>query len=338
MKKKILITGIDGYIGSVMEAVLQKDYDITGLDAGFYSMSRLYHQNCYLSKRLVKDVRDVTLEDLDDMYAVIHLAELSNDPLGDLNPMLTKSINVQGSLKLATLAREAGVKRFIYSSSCAVYGASDEIKTEKSSVNPQTLYAKCKLINEANIAKLACGSFTPTFMRNATAFGLSPSMRFDLSVNDISGQSVINSKIKLNSTGAAWRPFTHVNDISNAFKTVMEAPAREVFNEVFNVGSNDSNYRTMEIVDLVMKYNRNCKILKGKVFDFRNYRINANKIKNILGFKCEYSVPKGINILINKFNIVNLTAEQHQYRVYRRINQIKYLIDTNQVSKKLYWR
>ncbi len=223
---RVLVTGSEGYIGTVLSAyLLDRGHDITGLDTGFHRVGWLYHGVDRSPSWLAKDVRHITVDDLRGYDAVVHLAELSNDPVGQLNPDITFEINHLGSVRLATLAKEAGVERFIYMSSCSVYGAAgDTDSTETSDVHPLTAYAKCKVLVERDVRPMASDDFSPTFLRNATAFGASPRMRFDLVVNDLAGHAWTEKVIRMDSDGKPWRPFVHILDISQAIDLVLSAP------------------------------------------------------------------------------------------------------------------
>ncbi|MDQ3195925.1 MAG: SDR family oxidoreductase, partial [Pseudomonadota bacterium] len=208
---KILITGTEGYLGSLLAPTLmQRGHDVTGADTGFYKVGWLYNATPLTAKTLNKDIRKLSAEDLEGMEAVVHMAELSNDPAGELSPHITYDINHKASLRLAEIAKAAGVRRFIYMSSCSVYGvASTSDVTEESPVNPQTAYAICKTLVERDVRPLADDNFSPTFLRNATAYGASPRMRFDIVLNNLSGLAWTTREIKMTSDGTPWRPLVH---------------------------------------------------------------------------------------------------------------------------------
>ena len=246
---KLLVTGTDGYIGVLLADVLAKrGHHVTGLDAGFYRDGLLYNGVLPPARQIKQDVRDITHKDLRGYDAVVHLAELSNDPLGQHNPELTFQINHRGSVALATKCKEVGIARFVYTSSCSVYGvASSENVTETSPTNPQTAYAECKVLVERDVSALADNNFSPTFLRNATAFGASPRMRFDIVLNNLAGLAWTTKEIKMISDGTPWRPLVHVLDICDAVACALDAPREIVHNQVFNVGDNGQNYRVREI-------------------------------------------------------------------------------------------
>ena len=339
---KVLITGTDGYIGSVMGPYLMdQGFDVTGLDTGYYRAGWLFNngETVYPSY-LNKDLRDIKVDDLKGYDAVVHLAELSNDPLGQLNPEITFKINHKGSVRIAKLCKEAGVQRFVYASSCSVYGVgSDEYKTEKSETNPQTTYAECKVLVEKEVSKLADKNFSPTFLRNATAYGASPRMRFDIVLNNLSGLAWTTGVIEMISDGMPWRPLVHIRDISKSVKCALEAPIEAVHNEVFNVGDTNENYRVREIAEIVGKVFPGCKTTFGDSGgDNRSYRVSFDKINTRLpGFSCEYTAQKGAEELYKIFKKIDMSEEIFQGKPYTRLKQLKFLLETNQLNEDLYW-
>ena len=250
----VLLTGIDGYIGSVLAPYLmRRGHLVTGLDTGFYREGWLYNDNALQHPPCVnKDMRRITENDLRGFDAIVHLAELSNDPLGQHNPELTYAINHLGTVALANKCKAVGISRFVYTSSCSVYGAgSGDFKTEESETNPQTAYAKCKVLVERDLSVMATDDFSPTFLRNATAYGASPGMRFDLVLNNLCGYAWTTKEIKMTSDGSPWRPLVHVRDIAHAIACALEAPRTIVHNQVFNVGMTAENYQVKEIAEIV---------------------------------------------------------------------------------------
>lgn len=339
---KVLITGSDGYIGSVLGPYLiDKGYDITGLDTGFYRSGWLFNNGeMVYPSYMHKDLRNITLEDLKGFDAVVHLAELSNDPLGKLNPEITYKINHEGSVRLAKLCKEAGIERFVYTSSCSVYGKGDDsYKTEESEVNPQTAYAECKTRVERDVSKLADENFSPTFLRNATAYGASPRMRFDIVLNNLSGLAWTTGVIEMISDGMPWRPLVHIRDISKAVWRVLEAPQDIVYNEIFNVGDTEENFRVKEIAETVGEVFTGCELSFGKdTGDNRSYRVSFDKISSELpGFSCEYTSRDGAKELFEVFQKIDLEEEEFLARPYTRLKQLKHLLKTEQVNKDLYW-
>lgn len=339
---KVLITGSDGYIGSVLGPYLiDKGYDVTGLDTGFYRSGWLFNNGEMVYPSYThKDLRNITLEDLEGFDAVVHLAELSNDPLGKLNPEITYKINHEGSVRLAKLCKEAGIERFVYTSSCSVYGKGDDsYKTEESEVNPQTAYAECKTRVERDVSKLADESFSPTFLRNATAYGASPRMRFDIVLNNLSGLAWTTGVIEMISDGMPWRPLVHIRDISKAVWCALEAPKDKVHNEIFNVGDTEENFRVKEIAEIVGDVFTGCKTTFGKnTGDNRSYRVSFDKINSQLpGFSCEYTARDGAEELYEVFQKIDLKEEEFLARPYTRLKQLKHLLKTEQVNEDLYW-
>lgn len=338
----ILVTGTDGYIGSVLGPYLiNKGYDITGLDTGFYRAGWLFNNGektypTYLNK----DLRNITVEDLRGFDAVVHLAELSNDPLGQLNPEITFKINHKGSVKIAEMCKKAGIRRFVYASSCSVYGVgNDGYKTEESEVNPQTAYAECKTRVERDVSKLADDTFSPTFLRNATAYGASPRMRFDIVLNNLSGLAWTTGVIEMISDGMPWRPLVHIRDICKAVACTLEAPIEAVHNEIFNVGDTEENYRVREIAEIVGSVFPDCKTTFGDSGgDNRSYRVSFEKINSRLpGFSCEYNAKKGALELYSIFQQINLDQETFEARPYTRLKQLKFLLETGQLNGDFFW-
>src|SRR6478735_1256685 len=249
---RILVTGTEGYLGSLLAPDLsRRGHDVTGLDTGYFKNGWLYRGTDRTVATVDQDVRKVTVEQLVGFDAIVHMAELSNDPMGDLLGELTYDVNHKGTVWLATLAKQAGVQRFIHMSSCSVYGVAEGVVDEKSPINPQTAYADCKALVERDVTALADDDFSPTFMRNATAFGASPRMRFDIVLNNLAGLAWTTKEIKMISDGTPWRPLVHALDIAKALLCVLEAPRDIIHNQIFNVGDTAHNYRVKEIAEIV---------------------------------------------------------------------------------------
>lgn len=339
---KILVTGTDGYIGSVLAPRLdERGHTVVGLDTGYYRDGLLYDgQKSYTQIR--KDTRNIEVSDLQDVDAVIHLAELSNDPLGQRNPENTYAINHRGSADLAKKAKEAGVTRFIHSSSCSVYGIlnGEEFKTETSEPIPQTPYAECKVLVEQEVSQLADDRFSPTFLRNATAYGPSPRMRFDIVLNNLAGLAWTTGEIAMRSDGTPWRPLVHVRDIAKAMRCVVEAPRETVHNEVFNVGATEENYQIRELAEVVSDAFPECSMSVGTdSSDNRSYRVSFEKIATSLpGFSCDYDVRQGAEQLRETFERVNLSADDFQSDPFTRIQQLEHLLETGELDKRFYWK
>lgn len=338
---KVLVTGTEGYIGAVLAPLLMREgHDVTGLDTCFYRNAHLYHSGDSVPKTLVKDIRQITADDLRGFDAVVHMAELSNDPAGQLAPHITYEINHKGSLHLATLAKAAGVRRFVYTSSCSVYGvATEPVVSETSKVNPQTAYAICKTLVERDLAPLASDGFSPVFLRNATAYGASPRMRFDIVLNNLSGLAWTTGEIKMTSDGTPWRPLVHVLDICKAVSCCLSAPREAIHNEVFNVGDTSNNYQVREIAQFVAEVFTGCKLTFGKSdSDNRSYRVNFDKINSRLpGFRCDWNARKGAEQLHRIFKQIEMTADVFQYRGFTRLKQLEHLMRTHQIDANFLW-
>ncbi len=281
---RILVTGALGYIGSVLVGELRRrGYDPIGLDTGFYDVESLFHDPGDHALILKRDVRDLDVSDLAGYYAIVHLAELSNDPLCTFNDDLTMDINHHGSVALAEKAKVAGVRRFIYASSCSIYGAGDggRMVDETMDPVPLTAYARCKQLVERDVAAMANRNFAPVFLRNATAYGASPSMRFDIVLNNLCGLAWTERRIAMVSDGTPWRPLVHVRDICAAIACMLEAEPEAVSGERFNVGSDDQNYRIRDIADAVAREFAGCEVTFGRADrDNRSYRVSFAKIRN----------------------------------------------------------
>jgi nucleoside-diphosphate-sugar epimerase len=338
---RVLITGSEGYIGTILAPyLLAHGHDVAGVDTGFHRVGWLYNGVDHAPSWRFADIRSLTVDDLRGYDAVVHLAELSNDPVGQLNPEITFEINHLGSVRLATLAREAGVERFIYMSSCSVYGAAgDGFSTETSELLPLTAYAQCKVLVERDVSPLATDDFSPTFLRNATAFGASPRMRFDLVVNDLAGHAWTEQVIRMDSDGKPWRPFVHILDISRAIECVLRAPRDAIHNEIFNVGSNSQNYQIRDIAEQISETFPGCRLVIGdSTGDHRNYKANFDKIHERLpGFETRYDVARGARQLLEVFQAVDMSTELFEFRGHTRIKQIKHLLETRQIDNHFYW-
>jgi nucleoside-diphosphate-sugar epimerase len=339
---KILVTGTEGYIGSLLAPVLmQRGHEVLGIDTGFYKVGWLYNGTKLSAKTFNKDIRHITLEDLQGVDAVVHMAELSNDPAGQLSPKITYDINHKGSLAIATLAKAAGVRRFVYMSSCSVYGvATCNDVTEESPVNPQTVYAECKTLVEQDVKRMADDSFSPTFLRNATAFGASPRMRFDIVLNNLAGLAWTIKEIKMTSDGTPWRPLVHVLDICKAIACVLEAPRDIVHNQIFNVGDTAHNYQVKEIAQIVAEIFKGCKLSFGDSgADNRSYRVSFDKInKTLPGFKCDWNAQTGVQQLFDLFTQIDMSTDTFLFRGFTRLKQLEYLTHTQQIDKEFFWR
>jgi nucleoside-diphosphate-sugar epimerase len=339
---KVLVTGTEGYIGALLAPILiQKGHDVIGLDTGYYRDGLLLYKNGLdkFPACINKDIRNITVEDLEGYDAVIHLAELSNDPLGQLNANITFKINHIASVRLAKMCKSVGITRFIYTSSCSVYGiGSDGFKTEESDTNPQTAYAKCKVLVESDVSQLADDSFSPTFLRNATAYGPSPRMRFDVVLNNLSGLAWTTGEIKMTSDGKPWRPLVHVLDICEAISCSLEAPREIVHNQIFNVGDTNENYQVKILHRSYLPYFLGKLTFGPNSGDNRSYRVSFEKINAKLpGFRCCKNVAVGAKELRELFERVDMTSENFDFRAFTRLKQLEYLIRTRQIDDYLFW-
>jgi nucleoside-diphosphate-sugar epimerase len=339
---KILVTGSDGYIGSVLAPLLiERGHDVAGVDAGYYRAAWLYPGPERIPATLRRDIRDLEPADFAGFDAVVHMAELSNDPLGQLAPDITYSINHKGSLHIAELAKAAGVSRFVYTSSCSVYGiATDDDVDEESPTNPQTAYATCKTFVERDVLAMASDDFSPTFLRNATVYGASPRMRFDLVLNNLAGLARTTGLVAMTSDGTPWRPLVHVLDVCKAIAVSLEADRNVVHNEVFNVGDTAQNYRIREIAETIGSVFSDCEVTFGPPSgDTRSYRVSFAKIhKSLPDFSCEWDAERGARQLFDLFERIGLTADDFDHRSYTRLKQLDHLLTTNQLDETFRWR
>ncbi|MBV8276798.1 MAG: SDR family oxidoreductase [Verrucomicrobia bacterium] len=339
---RIFVTGTEGYLGSLLAPELvRRGYEVIGLDTGFYKERMLYRDGAITPLTLAKDLRHVEAADLKGVDAVVHMAELSNDPAGQLAPNITYEINHQGSVRLAELAKSAGVARFVYMSSCSVYGvAVQDFVDEESPVNPQTAYAECKTLVERDVHAMADEHFSPTFMRNATAYGASPRMRFDIVLNNLAGLAWTTKEIRMTSDGTPWRPLVHGLDIARAIIAVLEAPVESVHDQIFNVGDNAQNYRVRQIAEIVAARFPGCTLVFGSAgSDNRSYRVSFGKIrKHLPGFKCAWDAERGAHQLYELFKRIDMTKEVFGFRTFTRLKQLEYLIRTQQIDKQFFWQ
>jgi nucleoside-diphosphate-sugar epimerase len=337
---RVLLTGSDGYLGCLLGPELVREgHSVLGVDTGFYRSGWLYRGVDRSVETLDRDVRLLEPDDLRGVDAVVHMAELSNDPLGDLIGEATYEINHRGSVRLAQLAKAAGVTRFVYMSSCSVYGVADGTVDETAPINPQTAYAICKGLVERDVRALADDDFSPTFLRNATAFGASPRMRFDIVLNNLSGLAWTTREIAMTSDGSPWRPLVHALDIAKAIRCVLAAPRETVHAEVFNVGSDDQNYQVRDIAERVAAAFPGCTTSFGAPgADNRSYRVDFTKVTTRLpGFSCDWDADRGAQQLAQVFARIALDRPTFTGRGHTRLAQLQHLLDTSQLDEHLFW-
>ena len=338
---KILLTGHKGYIGAVAGPILgAAGHEVVGLDTDLFAGCEFGPVSEEIPE-VRKDLRALTKADLDGFDAVVHLAALSNDPLGNLNAELTYDINHHASVRLAELAKEAGVRRFVFSSSCSTYGAAgDDFLDETAQLCPVTAYAESKVYVERDVAQLADDRFSPTFMRNATAYGASPRLRLDIVLNDLVASAYTTGRVYIKSDGTPWRPIVHIRDIIAAVVNVLEAPQDAIHNETFNVGQTEENYRISQLADIVEETVPGCRIeyAAGGGPDKRCYRVSCDKIRRVLpNFRPQWTARKGAQELLEAYRASGLNSADLERGRYTRINHIQRLMKSGQLDASLRW-
>jgi len=339
IKIKVLVTGNLGYIGSVLtKYLLDRKIEVIGLDNGFFK-DFSYYPRSKIDNQIIKDIRNVDKNDINGVNAIVHLAAISNDPIGELNPQITYDINYKASIKIAKLAKEKGIERFIFSSSCSVYGTNKEndLLTEESELGPITAYAKSKVLTEKDLFKLSDKTFAPIILRNATVYGISPRMRYDLVVNNMTGHLFSKGYIEMKSNGKPWRPNVHVIDVCEAFYKCLIAPFDEVNNQIFNVGNNSENYQVKEIADIIASIKSGAKVncLNLNPRDARSYRVDFTKIKNILKYETKMTIKDGAKEVYK--SLEEKQINEFEVAPYITLKQIKKLIEEKKINENLEW-
>ncbi len=338
----ILVTGDRGYIGSVLvEKLLSEGFEVIGLDSGFFANSVVFRVSEPKYKTITKDIREVNLSDLAGIDTIIHLSALSNDPMGEIDPKLTEEINYRASVRLAKLAKKAGVKRFLFSSSCSIYGiAKNSIVNENSKVNPLTAYAKSKIDTEQELLKLADSDFCVGVMRNSTVYGFSPKFRNDLVVNNLVTTALALGEIRIMSDGTPWRPLIDIRDLSRIFIEFLTSDSRKINGKIINVGFNENNFQVKDIVSIVQKNIPNCKVVytgeHGR--DTRSYRVSFDRFKSLFPqVKREWTLEKSVKDMVKNLKKIGFGKKEFKSGVFTRLTMLKGLMEEKKIDSQLFW-
>lgn len=340
--KKILVTGSEGYIGKVLvPQLIKKGYNITGIDSCFFVEKHLYsllHENYQLIK---KDIRDITASDLLGYDAVIHLAGINNDTKGILSEDAVYDINYKAAVHVAKRAKEAGIKRFVFASSCSVYGKSntEKVLIETDETNPQNAYAESKLLVEKDVSAIASENFSPVFLRKATVYGPSPAMRFFLVANSLTGFAHTQNEIKILGDGKQWRSLVYINDVVECYINMLEAPQEKIHNQIFNVGNTQENYQIKMIAETVQKVYQDCQVViansEGATTDYRTYCVSGKKLQDTLKFSPETILLQGIKEMKVLFEKIPLTGNLFKEPTFHRTQKLQQLVLTGFLDKNL---
>jgi nucleoside-diphosphate-sugar epimerase len=339
---RVLVTGHNGYIGCALVPILMRaGHEVVGLDSHLFEHCTLGPDVAPVTS-IRKDVRELEARDVEGFQAIIHLAGISNDPLGDLNPDCTYEVNYRASVRLAKLAKQAGVERFLFSSSCSNYGAAgaEAVLTEEAAFNPVTPYGESKVFVEQEVSQLADRGFTPVFLRNATAYGFSARLRGDLVLNNLVGWAYITGMVRLKSDGTPWRPIVHIEDISEAFLALLEARTDLVHNQAFNVGRTEENYQMRDLAKIVMETvpGSTVTFAEGAGPDKRCYRVNCDKIGRLVpAFKPRWTAREGARQLYDAYKSFGLTLADFEGARYMRIKHVKKLQSEGRLDLNLRW-
>jgi nucleoside-diphosphate-sugar epimerase len=337
---KILVTGDRGYIGAVLVPLLLKDnHQVIGLDTEYFKTEIAPSENSYT--KITKDIRDIAEEDLGNIEAIVHLSALSNDPMGEIDAHLTQEINFTSTIRLAQLAKKVGVKRFLFSSSCSIYGiAKEDTVSEESEVNPLTAYAKSKIDSERELITLSDSNFCVGIMRNSTVYGFSPKFRNDLVVNNLATTALAYGEIRIMSDGTPWRPLIDVRDLSRIFMEFLTADPEKINGEVVNIGFEENNFQVKDIIAVIQKYVPNCKVVytgeHGK--DTRSYKVNFSKFKSLFPHvQQEWTLERSVEDIVENLKKVNFGKKEFESGSLVRLSVLKDLLSRGAINKDLYW-